>query len=1216
MFKKTLLKSFSTLIRKNQLKLAKRNFTNLNLGDEKNEFNFADDDNEFDFSANNEEENFQSEIGFDNQETGDLENLSMLLNPNNLQDIETFLNSLESDIPRQSIGIFLKVTCHILKRTKSIRDIQTFLDNPKLKEIIFKMSSYFTHTALDSEFVDYVQFLHLATTKGFRNKRFFGIDYKTESQFSKKFMERIKNENYDVRSLCKILQFEVYNKLIRRSTKIKLKKELLVVEQFEELEDFIIVRLFDIIAKDCSPLDVDILLVLLDYKEKILDLSTRNLVKIFNPVCQIHSKTMNVSWFLKLLSMKISENMNDIDIGSVVLLLDGLSYLRVEFVDFQIMVLEKGFENLGHNPRYIFSNIDVFSQYFISEMKFYRFKNQYIKFIEIIDNMDVTQIQVEKSFMQKQKLHYLINPENEKIRADLQPFFQKLINFEIERTGGVQFSSILMLLDKEYLEEIWEKLIKTGEGNISFYNKNLFRYKMIGVQFDLELPEELEEKISDFKLRLNAFQYNNFKKNLTSEQQEKLLSMFFENSIIKNFLFSNYFDCTEEEFKDILIEQKFRTNLSHSNDRYYSNVRIAQLLMISEKYLKENQDELQPTTLSNITYILLHFLRSNKMNNFKNKIYKLAITMMDTYVHMNKFNKELFEAIEIHLKYKTNFMFYTNLERRFIESFLDQCVYYHSNNQRNYSMSRIYSSLTFFHSEHQKDYFNNIMGIKEKNNSLKFNNVQNYLFIMNDKPTDEQNEILKELELKQLDENLTGKRALPGNNFYNILKSRFIDDEEIIKFLEAKAKKLDEVLCKYETESVSILNILLLRNYKNKSTALADYFKPKILAKLDHIDTRIVENMITSLTSLSRDKGYLLKERIGDIGYTEVLKKLLEKLVPTNNNAEEGATVHNRLFKLTSQSLRILNILKLSGIYVPEILEFFNSPYTRMMQRKSYFRPQFMIFIDYLSQFDVEIKGKKIEELLELKYFNKSKGDTIYQQILMVINNYEGERRTKVLKKHFKDLILNDESFATQTLLLWLKQNEPEIFENLENPLDEYEKARFYDIRNFKKLKAIFDLGDINYETLPKEDNLILANIYFPDLKIYLNFEGNKLKSEIKNKLYNECIKKINPDPEVKTLIINKFALGKDLDVMIENLKNLGILKKDINNEELQEMVHKNIKISDNYENENNLIDETNEINGNGEEMDLEIDLDFLEVEENGEDKKVEDNNKEDKEEN
>lgn len=1104
MLKKAILKSIK-LFRQKPLKTLSRNFT-LKTPD----FDF-EDTTEFDFS---DEKNFQSEFQFsENEKNSDLSNLSLLLNPNNLQDIETFLNSLESKIPRQSIGIFLKVTCHIIKRTKNRKEISKFLENEKMSVIIKDMLGYFEDQALDSEFVDYLQFLYLAKEKGFRNKSFFGINFENEKNFVEFFLVRIMNENYDIRSLTKILLFERYNFSIRRNVKIKILKEIRIQDQFDELEDFFYVRIFEIICQDANYLDDGIFIEMMKNKKKFLTLEVRNLAKIFNFMNIYKKKNPNNENFMEDIYLEIEKKSEDIDFFSISLLLKSFTDMEYHlFINFKKTILEKALNDLKMNPSFAFIKSYDLLNFFSKYSNQTQFSEEYKTLIEILNNIDANAIPLEL-FFQKKQLLFLLNSENKKIRNDLQPFFENVLNSELERRKIIKFSPILSLINKDFLIKIWPNILN----NTTFlHSSDILKIKIIAIQNKLEFPSEYEKKIENFQIKLHPEAFEWFSDTNDLKQQQEILKFFRPESIRVNYLYIQYFNYKIEDFQQNFIQNNFRVNFNDNTKILKKNVKI--LFNLTKKLLKEKEVVFKKSSFRNIISILKYFilnLNYKEIFFFTNNILSIFLEIFRSLKEKNIFLKEIIDLFEFYVKNKIFFSSSVKLERDCMDEFFEYCEKYNLNSNKFSMLNRIYNNLDEYNLEKNENYLNYCFDTKY----FKLIKALNFLFLSKVDLSKEMSELLKEKE-QEFFENLLSDKISLENNLHILLKFRFYDDEQIINLL--KDKNLD--LSMKSINNLEILKVIFLRYRKNNSKALADFFKPLILNNLKNMNNK--QNKI--LKSLKKQK---FTKIINELDYNDVIDGYINNIINRINN----------IFSENTSHILLLNFIKERGVYFSEIFEKFNNfngNYRSFLIEK--------MILEYFSLFDKDLKNENLEKSLKKEFYYR---DLFEKQIILAINNYEGEERREILSIHVKKF--QEQVFKNlnkSILLFWLKKNEPEIYQTLDINYEKVESEIKSNLKlksfTFKNLEIILKIAEINFEIFPKSENLILSHYFLPEKNIYLKLENDIFdKGEIIEKIEKDNLLKINSNS--KLIILNCNNHYKNKNNLVEELKNLEILDKD-----------------------------------------------------------------------
>ena len=456
MLKKTFLKSIKLFSQK-PLKMSNRYFSL-----KTSNFN-PDDVSEFDFSLkkNSESKNEFSQ----NQNNSESENTLFLLKLENLIEMEKYINSLDSKIPNDSIGIFLKMNCHLIKNSKSKKEISNFFSNKKLRGILSDLFEYFEKEASDLEFVDFLEFWHLAEKFNLK-KHQFGINFKIINKFNTFILDRIMKDSYDILNLTKILLFEKNHYFLNLNAKRKL---LNLIRIEKNIEDFLFVMFFQIIAQDSNYLDEIIFDLLLEKRDFIFELSTRDLVSIFYFLSFYQKKKILKKNFMIQIAEKIEEEKEYLESSSIDLLLQSFLNLDNYFPDLQKYILEKVIDKLENNPHFVFNNcIDLIKYFSNIKQKIY-FHQEYKKFINTINKIETDLIPL-GLFNKKKKLLFLVTSPYDKIRNDIQPFFENIINTEKEKTSIIKISPIFFLINKNFLKKIWPNInLNIDSIKVSYY---------------------------------------------------------------------------------------------------------------------------------------------------------------------------------------------------------------------------------------------------------------------------------------------------------------------------------------------------------------------------------------------------------------------------------------------------------------------------------------------------------------------------------------------------------------------------------------------------------------------------------------------------------------------------------------------------------------------------------------------------------------------------
>ena len=1065
MLKKALLKSFQ-FIRYRPLKIISRNFT-FKHESEIQEFNFEETTNEYDFTKV-EEDPFESEIDlFEKPEQKELiknKKNSMLFKAKSLLDIENFINSLENEFPKELIGNFFKITNFIIINSSITKEINEFFINPNLRRLILDMDSYWNDQALDIDFIYYLQFLDFALKRGMKSRAFFEKNRQTKINFIEKLCKRIDNDNYKILSLVKILYYEKNNNKIKTKTKIKIIEKIRNdEEELKELDDLNIVRLFKIISEDYRPNDKSILEFLENNITRILQFDSDKLVRIFKFLSILNLKhPINKSFFNELI-FKISPNVKNLDIFSLNILLQGFSDLEDQFYQIQEEILDIVLNNLENFPGFVYFNSLDIIKFFMKNSKKLKFSEQYEKFIDIMTKMD-TKILPFELFLQKKKFYFLQNCQN-KIINDLQPFFQNTINSEIDINGFVKLSMFIQFLNKDFLSKIWKFFFLNPK--LIFYTYDIRDLQIIAIQNNLEVPKNYLDIIKTKKIKLNPDRYEMFKSDNNPEQQKKLLELFYPNSILKNIIHINFFDVDKEEFEKFLILNDFKSNL---NLRINYKISIIKLYFkISEKFIKNNNKNISHITLNNIISNLIIFINNldkKKLDLLKSSIMSLKIALFDYKLKNQYYSKNLFEMTQFYLKNIIFFSCKSKLERQFICGFFDMCVYYKYKRFVFFYLNLIYSNNEDLETKFTDDYVNYCTGKNENTKKFKFEKILNFLFLFKYDIGKKLNYKLRDIENKYMKKLSSGQSSLQ-NCFDIIFKFKFHNDMDIINLL--KEKQFENIFFKMKKDF--ILKFIFIRYENNNSKSLAEYFKPILLNNIENFTNSEIQNMITCL------KDFNINNIIEELGYGEIIDKLIKKLLKNSK----------MIFSQNEQNIKIMIFIERRGVYYPEILEAFdnNNIISSLTE---------MILINYFSKFDVVMKSEKIQKMLT----KNIKNDICSKQILLVINNFEGDNRKKMLIKLFKNFHLIKNNFLKNVLLLWTKQNEPEIYENdknLEKEINKINQEIEMEMENFEKLKKMIKFLKIDYEIFPKSENIILSNYFLKKNNIYIIVQENKINN-------------------------------------------------------------------------------------------------------------------------
>ena len=181
----------------------------------------------------------------DNIDSDSLLSFHSILNPKSLKDIESFLSNCNGNIPRQSLQIFLKIFTHTLKKETRF-NAQRFMAQSNIKDQIINILQQINEQGIDAEYSSFLALMQAFDSLGL-SLNYFGIQLQDWERFNQLIKERIQNENYDLRSLIKILNASS-NKFIYTSFHNELfevlLKELQNDQEVDRLEPYHLVRVY------------------------------------------------------------------------------------------------------------------------------------------------------------------------------------------------------------------------------------------------------------------------------------------------------------------------------------------------------------------------------------------------------------------------------------------------------------------------------------------------------------------------------------------------------------------------------------------------------------------------------------------------------------------------------------------------------------------------------------------------------------------------------------------------------------------------------------------------------------------------------------------------------------------------------------------------------------------------------------------------------------
>lgn len=528
-------------------------------------------------------------------------NFTRILKPRNLDDIQMYIETSRVQIARETLGLILKVTIHMMKRANN-NESKRFKFSKTVVNFYRQILRILMKNGNDIELLDFYVMLSYFRDRRKGIKQML-IRRSEDEQLSFHIRQRAENGNYDARALIKLattsisLNDSLYNTILQL-----LLHELANNSIIEDLENFFFLRFFTLIAQsDFYIENLKLFNVLLSQKAIVLSYYSRELILIYIDLLNCNFIVDDsLNHFMKELEVRIIHQYYHNDKFHFSSLYNLLSYShKIKNEDFRKFVVEISFENfVSTDIRTFGPEIHSILCYFMQNKDREEIPRHF-KEVKQVFEKEIDFLGQAPTLLKSSTLNYMIIRNNARdILVELiSPICLKLLNNPDINSNFFLIYHLTFEDYKKYLEII------EVEGNFD-YAQNAIHIYTTAVMFDIIPPKH----IIDYLNNNPEFFYFNRSMTimnipLTAKNQAKAMTLLNLKTISKQslkevgFILKNY----EDELYDIYFKQEmFFKDYEVGTDHLMSDRFIERLLMNFAVYFNKPLKPVQYHIISNV----------------------------------------------------------------------------------------------------------------------------------------------------------------------------------------------------------------------------------------------------------------------------------------------------------------------------------------------------------------------------------------------------------------------------------------------------------------------------------------------------------------------------------------------------------------------------------------------------------------------------------------
>ena len=528
-------------------------------------------------------------------------NFTRILKPRNLDDIQMYIETSRVQIARETLGLILKVTIHMMKRANN-GESKRFKFSKTVVNFYRQILNILMKNGNDIELLDFYVMLAYFRDRRKGIKQML-IRKAEDDQLSFHIRQRAENGNYDARALIKLASTSIsLNDSLYRTILQLLLHELNNNSIIKDLENFFFLRFFSLIAKsDFYIENLKLFKVLLGQKEIILNYFSRELILIYIDLLSCNFIVDDsLKKFMKEIEVRIKHQYYHNDKFQFSTLYNLLSFShKIKNEDFRKFVVEASFKHfLSHDIRKFVPELHFVLCYFI----FNKDKEEHPKYFEAVKELFAKEIdylgQTPTLFKSSTLNNMILKSNSRDVLVDLlSPAFLRLL------TNPDIISNFFMIYHLSF--EDYQKYLEMIEIEGKFdYAQNSIHIYTNSIMFDVSPPKHIVDYLNN---NPEAFFFNRsltiMNMPINDKNQAKVMTLLNLKTIniqsLKEigFTLTNY----EDELYDIYFKQDmFFKDFEIGTDQLMSDRFIERLLKNFAVYLNKPLKPVQYNIISNV----------------------------------------------------------------------------------------------------------------------------------------------------------------------------------------------------------------------------------------------------------------------------------------------------------------------------------------------------------------------------------------------------------------------------------------------------------------------------------------------------------------------------------------------------------------------------------------------------------------------------------------